>query len=469
MLLTITLKSEPGEHYLPSDLGYLLHKHPDHHQQFELSQGMAHVFYPEASETACQAALWVDIDAVDLVRRFRGDFGEGHALTQYVNDRPYAASSFLSVAIAKVFGSALNGNSKERQPLADAELPFEATLPVLPCRGGESLLRNLFEPLGYQVTAERLALDERFEEWGESAYYGVTLAHRCRLQQLLSHLYVMIPILDNDKHYWVSESEIEKLLRHGEAWIAGHPMKALIVKRYMKGQIGLSNRAMASLCVEEDEAPDEDEAQAQVEAKGSLNDQRLSTISDLVKERDVESIIDLGCGEGKLLQRVLPIKSVQRVVGLDVSIRALERAEQRLKLEQKPEKIRAKLSLIQGALHYRDARLEGFDMAVCMEVIEHMDEDRLDAFEKVLFQWAKPKAVIVTTPNVEYNVRYENLPEGRLRHSDHRFEWDRSTFQAWADSVASQFGYDTEYRAVGDLDAQVGSPTQMAVFTRAEP
>ncbi len=468
MLLTITLKHEHGQSYLPSDLGYLLHKHPDHHQQFELRQGVAHVFYPEVSETTCQAALWVDIDAVELVKRFRGPSGEGHALTQYVNDRPYVASSFMSVAIARVFGSALNGNSRERQSLADSELPFEVTLPVLPCRGGASLLRNLFEPLGYSVTAERLALDDRFEEWGESAYYSVTLTHRCRLKHLLSHLYVLIPVLDNDKHYWVSESEIEKLQRHGEEWVAEHPMKTLIVKRYMKGQIHLSNKAMASLTVEEG---DQEEALAEyeelVEAKSSLNDQRLSTVVDLIKARDAESVIDLGCGEGKLLQRILPMKGLQRVVGMDVSIRALERAEQRLKLDQKPEKVRAKLTLMQGALQYRDARLEGFDMAVCMEVIEHMDEDRLDAFEKVLFQYAKPKTAVVTTPNAEYNVKYENLPVGKLRHSDHRFEWDRATFNAWADTVADRFGYAVEYRAVGDLDAQVGTPTQMAVFTRA--
>lgn len=469
MLLTITLKHEYGQSCLPSDLGYLLHKHPDHHQQFELRQGMAHVFYPEVSETACQAVLWVDIDTVELVKRFRGPLGEGHALSQYVNDRPYVASSFMSVAIARVFGSALNGNSKERQSLADSELPFEVTLPVLLCRGGESLLRNLFEPLGYSVTAERHALDDRFEEWGKSAYYSVTLSHRCRLKQLLSHLYVLIPVLDNDKHYWVGDSEIEKLLRHGEAWVAEHPMKALIVKRYMKGQIGLSNKALASLSVDEDGSQEDapSEYEEEVEAKSSLSDQRLSIVSDLIKEHDAESVIDLGCGEGRLLQRILPMKGLQRVVGMDVSIRALERAEQRLKLEQKPEKIRAKLTLMQGALQCRDARLEGFDMAVCMEVIEHMDEDRLDAFEKVLFQYAKPKTAVVTTPNAEYNIKYENLPEGTLRHSDHRFEWNRETFKAWADMVADRFGYAVEYRAIGDLDAQVGSPTQMAVFTKA--
>src|SRR5690349_1029846 len=188
MLLTITTTHRPA-----TDLGYLLHKNPARAQSFALGFGQVHVFYPEATEERCTAALLLDVDPVGLVRK---DHGAGFTLDQYVNDRPYVASSFLSVAIAQVFGSALAGRSKERPELAEAPLPFEARLAVLPCRGGEAFLRRLFEPLGYAVAVTRHPLDERFQEWGEGPYYTVTLRADCRLRDLLTHLYVLIPVLD---------------------------------------------------------------------------------------------------------------------------------------------------------------------------------------------------------------------------------------------------------------------------------
>lgn len=157
MLLTITSTYRPA-----TDLGYLLHKNPERVQSFALSFGQAHVFYPEATVERCTAALLLDIDPVHLVRGLRGEA----ALEQYVNDRPYVASSFLSVAIAAVFGTALNGRSASRQELADMQIPLQAKLAVLPCRGGENFLRRLFEPLGYKVTAIPHMLDEKYPEWG---------------------------------------------------------------------------------------------------------------------------------------------------------------------------------------------------------------------------------------------------------------------------------------------------------------
>src|SRR5437867_4380006 len=166
MLLTLTTTHEPA-----TDLGYLLRKNPAHPQSFSLSFGKAHVFYPVATAERCTVALLVEADPVGLVRKRRGPAGEGGALEQYVNDRPYAASSFLSVAIAEVFGSALSGKSKERPELVDVPLPLVVTLSALPCRGGEDYLRKLFEPLGYTVAARRLPLDENFPEWGDSVYH----------------------------------------------------------------------------------------------------------------------------------------------------------------------------------------------------------------------------------------------------------------------------------------------------------
>jgi 3' terminal RNA ribose 2'-O-methyltransferase Hen1 len=262
MLLTITTTHTPA-----TDLGYLLHKNPFKAQRFELSFGTANVFYPEAKETRCTAALLVDVDPIGLVRR-RGSSAEGGLLDQYVNDRPYVASSFLSVAIGEVFRSAMAGRSADRPDLVETRIPLEASLPVVPSRGGERLLRALFEPLGYEVTAVRLRLDEQFSEWGESAYYTVALRATVPLKDLLTHLYVLIPVLDNDKHYWVGEDEVEKLLRHGGSWLATHPEREQITRRYLKHQRSLARQALARLLAEDE---NEDAARKHPSGQWSAN------------------------------------------------------------------------------------------------------------------------------------------------------------------------------------------------------
>lgn len=463
MLLTIATTHSPA-----TDLGYLLHKHPDRLQSFELSFGKAHVFYPEASSERCTAALLLDIDPVGLVRKQRG---EGEALEQYVNDRPYVASSFLSVAIAQVFGTALTGRSKDKPELAETAIPLTAKLAVLPCRSGEEFLRRLFEPLGYTVTAQRHVLDEKFPEWGESSYFTVELQGTVRLQDLLSHLYVLIPVLDDEKHYWVGDEEVDKLLRHGEGWLATHPEQQLIAKRYLKRQARLVRKALDQL-IEEDN-PDPDSAQekheqeeAAVEERISLNQQRLGAVVAALKQCGAKRVIDLGCGEGRLLKALLQDKSFAEIVGVDVSYHALEIAQDRLHLDRLPPMQQERIKLIQGSLTYRDKRLTGYDAATVVEVIEHLDPPRLAAFERVLFEFARSAAVVITTPNVEYNVKFDNLPAGNLRHKDHRFEWTREEFQGWANRVAERFGYAVRFLPVGPEDADVGAPTQMGVFTR---
>jgi 3' terminal RNA ribose 2'-O-methyltransferase Hen1 len=465
VLLTITNRTSPA-----TDLGYLLHKHPAKVQSFDLAFGPAHVFYPEMGPDCTTAALLLDIDPVGLVRNRRGPSGEGRTLDQYVNDRPYVASSFLSVAIAQVFGSALGGRCKDRPEAVDKPLQLEALLAVVPCRGGEAFLRGLFEPLGYQVEVEGHALDYMFLDWGNSPYFTVTLRAQIRLADLLSHLYVLIPVLDNDKHYWVDQDEVEKLLRHGERWLADHPAREQITHRYLKHQRGLARQALARLVEEEDPDPDGNvEVQAheeeEVERPLSLNEQRLSTVSAVVANSGARTIVDLGCGEGKLIRELMKNKNLAKVVGLDVSHRALEIAVDRLHLDRMPPKQRERVDLIHGSLTYRDKRLNGFDAATVVEVIEHLDPARLRAFERVVFEFARPGTVIVTTPNVEYNVRFETLPAGQLRHRDHRFEWTREQFQIWARGIAERFGYTVRFLPVGSEDPDVGPPTQMALFT----
>jgi 3' terminal RNA ribose 2'-O-methyltransferase Hen1 len=466
MLLTITTTHQPA-----TDFGHLLRKHPAKTHSFELSFGRAHVFYPEATEQRCTAALLMEVDPVGLVRNRRGPAGEGRSLEQYVNDRPYVASSFFSVAIADVFGSAMAGKAKERQELVEVALPFEVTFSAIPCRAGDDLLKRLFEPLGYTVEAQRHVLDEKFPEWGDSPFFTLTLQASMPLHRLLTHLYVLIPVLDNDKHYWVGDDEVQKLLRHGEGWLSTHPERELITTRYLKYRRSLVNDALARLVAEDAVDPDEAEhAHAQeeeaVEAKISLNEQRMGTVLATLKQTGAKRVLDLGCGEGRLLQALLKEKQFEEIVGMDVSYRTLEIAQDRLNLDRLPPMQKNRIKLLHGSLMYRDKRLAGYDAATVVEVIEHLDPPRLAAFERVLFEFARPTHIVLTTPNAEYNVKWETLPAGNFRHKDHRFEWTRSQFQTWASRIAQEHGYSVRFAPVGPDDSTVGSPTQMAILQR---
>lgn len=470
MLLQITTTHQPA-----SDLGYLLAKNPARVQHFELNSGAAWVFYPEVAEDRCTAALLLDVDPVGLVR------GKGNSegwLDRYVNDRPYAASSFLSVAIAQVLRSALIGQSKERPDLAATAIPLEAVIENVPCREGEPFLQRLFEPLGYTVETTRIELAGQAQDWGASDYYQLRLRRTCTLSELLTQVYVLLPVMDDEKHYWVGEAEIEKLLRHGSGWLESHPERQAIVARYLRRQGRLVRDALARLAPEaESEAATEakDEEEAAVEATVAagpaavgLHQQRIQRVLEVLRAAGARRILDLGCGEGRLIRELLRDKQFEQITGLDASHRALEVTAERLRLEHLPAAQRERVTLLHGALTYRDARLEGFDAAAIVEVVEHLDPPRLRAFERVVWQFARPRLVVLTTPNREYNVKWPSLPAGRLRHRDHRFEWTRAEFQAWAQTVAQRFGYEVEFSPLGPVDEEFGAPSQMAVFRLAK-
>jgi len=466
MYLTISTTHSPA-----TDLGYLLHKRPGKLHSVALSFGSAHVFYPEATDERCTAALLIEVDPVQLVRKSGHPAGQGGLLDQYVNDRPYASSSFTSVALARAFGTALGGRSKARQELADSPLPLEIHIPVVPCRGGESFLHRLFEPLGYQVSASRHPLDEKFPDWGDSRYWSISLSAEKKLQDVLQHLYVLLPVLDDDKHYWVGKDEIEKLLRRGKGWLAAHPEREEITRRYLKYQRRLMNEALARL-TEDEEDPDEiaeahSSEEAALEDHISLNQQRLGAVLAALRQSGAKRVLDLGCGEGRLLSLLLADSAFTEILGIDVSPRVLEKAVERLHLSNLAPRKRERIKLLQGSLMYRDARLNGYDAAAVVEVVEHLDPPRLAAFERVLFEFAKPATIVMTTPNREYNVKFETMPAGSFRHKDHRFEWTRPEFQSWASRAAASQGYSVSFLPVGEGDPALGAPTQMAIFRRS--
>jgi 3' terminal RNA ribose 2'-O-methyltransferase Hen1 len=462
MLLTISTTHKPA-----TDLGYLLHKNPSRCQTVDLAFGSVHIFYPHADEDKCTMAMLLDIDPVEMIRGRKRNI-KGTHLDHYINDRPYAASSFVSVAIAQALGSALKGQCKDRPELLDQDMPLTVKISVLPCRGGKQILHSLFEPLGYEVKAEEYMLNERFSEWGKSPYYIVELFQTTTVSTLLSHLYVLIPVLDNQKHYYIGRDEVEKLLARGQEWLGQHPEKELIAKRYLKYRSSLATEALARLADENtpdsEEERDEEGIEQEVERRINLNEERLGSVLAVLKESKAKSVVDLGCGEGRLLALLLKDKQFERIQGMDVSIRSLEIANRRLHLEDLAPKKRERIDLIHGSLMYRDSRFQGFDAATVVEVIEHMDQPRLTAFERVLFEFAKPKTIVLTTPNKEYNVVWENLEDDRMRHSDHRFEWTREEFQKWAKQIAEEYDYEVRFLYIGTEVENVGCPTQMGVF-----
>lgn len=461
MQIEISLARASGAEHPVSDLGFLLHKHPDRLHRRTTNAGTVWIFFPENTDDRATAVLHLEIDPVGLVR------GRGRSeglLAHYVNDRPYVANSFLSVALGRSLGQSMAGKSKERQDLADRALPLESRVTPVAVSGGISVIHALFEPLGYSVQAE--ALDETTQR----GIYDLRISGTVRLGALLNHLYVLVPVLDNAKHWWIERDEIDTLLAKGEGWLADHPAKELITRRALKHRRGLVRLALARL---EDDDPDENDGdapaagpEAAMEKPIRLHDQRLNMVADALKDRGVASVLDVGCGEGRLIQRLIKVRGIGRIVGVDPSTRALEVAARRLRLEQAGDAMRKRVSLQMGSLTYGDRRWQAFDAATLVEVIEHIDPARLSALELSLFGDAHPGLVIVTTPNREYNALFEGMEEDAFRHPDHRFEWTRGDFQAWGNRTAAAYGYTVRFEAIGPADETHGAPSQMAVFER---
>lgn len=450
-----------------SDLGFLLHKHPDRVRSVDVANGRAHVFYPEASHERTTATVLVEVDPILLSRRVRRD--RSATLEPYVNDRPYVASSMLSTAIGRLFGTALSGTCDAKPELVDKPLNLSIAAPVVGAPHGGELIARLFEPLGWTVAYRILPLDVSFDGWGDSRYASISLSGAHTVRDALAHLYVLFPVLDGKKHYWIGDDEVDKLLRRGGDWLAVHPERELISRRYLR--FGSYAREALARLTDDATDPDElDEGDAAdehaLERPLSLSDQRLDAVMGAVTAAGGRSVVDIGCGEGRLLERLVAEPSVTSLLGVDVSVRALERAEARLGLDYMSERRRDKVVLAQSALTYTDERLRGRDVCTLIEVIEHLDPERLDVFARVVFGDVASQTVIVTTPNREYNVHFERLPHGQFRHRDHRFEWGRSEFGAWAESVCADYGYSVVFSGVGPDDAETGPPTQMAVFSR---
>ena len=462
MILNISTTHQPA-----TDLSWLLHKHPSKLQSFPISGGKAHVFYPENTDKKCTATLLLDLNNIDLVRKLKTPRGSSLDLQSYVNDRPYTASSFMSTAIAKVFSSALNGKCNDRPELLNQAWDFDITIGALRVAGGMENLERIFKPLGYEIAVEGIPYDSTFLDWGDSPYYIVHLKNHCTLQELLSHLYILLAVYDKDRHYWISDSEIDKLFDKGGNWLQTHPERAFIIRRFLKNLGPLTKKALERFTLNEENSQ-ENKAMVKTE-KSPLHKQRLETVTELLKQSGAKTVVDLGCGEGKLLKMLLPEPQFDHILGMDVSMRSLRIAKEKLYLDNMTPNQRKRIDLLQSSLTYRDERLTGFDAAALVEVIEHLEPESLHSLELAVFKYAKPKTVIITTPNKEYNRLYEFLEKGKMRHGDHRFEWTRKEFQEWANKVASAYNYQVSFGGIGEEDETFGTPSQLAVFSFSEP
>lgn len=466
MQVELTLQAPPGSDYSARDLGHLLHKHPDRVHARDVGTGALTVFFAPSSDARTRAVMHLAVDPVALVRGKagrRGGGGDG-LLAQYVNDRPYAANSLLSVALGRGIGQALAGRSRERPELAQRALPFELRVVPLAVHGDADLITRLFAPLGYGVEAIALV------ETGARAVYDLRLSATVRLSDMLAHLSVLVPVLDDAKHYWVDDGEIDKLIARAGTWLAQHPERDLIMRRALKHRRDLVDTARARLDLSVGVAPGASDAGERVQSESHagrrLHDERLDMVAAIIAQAGAARVLDLGCGEGRLIRRLLAEPRITRILGVDPALRMLETAHARLNLDEAGEAMRQRVQLQPGSLTYGDRRWRGFDAAALVEVIEHIEPARLPALEAALFDDARPGLVVVTTPNRAHNAAYAGLAPGDLRHEDHRFEWDEAEFAAWAGRVAGAHGYAFEIRPVGAVDPVHGAPSQCAIFTR---
>lgn len=462
MLLTLTTTGTP-----PTDLGTLLGMHSDETQTVSLPWGTAHVFFPEVGAERSTAALLVEVDPLEISEPAHHR-GASAALSRYVNDRPYVASCLLSVAIGRVFSNALDGGSHDHEALAERAIPLTAALSAVPCSGGRPAIDALFAPLGYTIEAVRHPLDPRFPEWGESPLWSISIHNEVRLAELLSHLCVLVPALDDDGHDCVGFGAVAELAMPGAEWVQRHPARDRFAARRIREPRTLRGAASVRPPSDEETERRADAEEAALERGTSLDERRGRAVIGALLAARATRVLDLGCGDGNLVRALLDDNTFERVIGCDVSLGALQRAERTLRLERMPEAKRARLELILGSAVYRDPRFAEVDAICLVEVIEHIDPPRLPQLARVVFESARAHTVIVTTPNREHNVRFPALPEGRLRHRDHRFEWTRAELAAWCDGIRREHGYSATISGIGDDDDEVGPPTQMVVFTRDE-
>jgi 3' terminal RNA ribose 2'-O-methyltransferase Hen1 len=432
-------------------VSYLIAKNPNNPYERDEKGFKVRLVYPIFTTEEVQFVIYVKPDPIDLVR----NSSDLYDITHYINDREFAVSSLFITTIRKALGTALNGKpDEEYQQWVGHEFDMELAFGPVATDLHDKEIADLFEPIGYKVEIERGVSSIREKS---SARY-ITLSGRQSVQNALKHVSILIPVIDNYKHYFLDEREIEKLDRYGEGWLEDHPLKQMIVKRALRFNALISQ---SKFYEKKQRNSDYDESK-----KVRLNDLRYEAILNLIKLLPhKESIVDLGAGEGRLSVQLGFVEGIKEILSIEPSnksrIRAIERFEQVNVKEGYVEP-----QSLPGSLYYFDSRLQNKDVIVLCEVIEHIEEDRLPKIFDMILSDYRPKTLIVTTPNQEYNVLYELNDE--MRHDDHRFEWTRAQFAQNVETWTEKYPYEVSIQGIGEEHDVYGHPTQMAIFRREE-
>ncbi|MGI2326725.1 3' terminal RNA ribose 2'-O-methyltransferase Hen1 [Planococcus sp. YIM B11945] len=431
-------------------VSYLLSKNPNNLYERNHKGHLVRLFYSKFTDEEMEVTIFVTPDPIELIQNKSNSFD----ITHYINDREFAVSSIFCSFIRSALGTALNGQPKEEYAeWVPYQFPFTIEFGPVASALSDRQLKDLFEPMGYEVGIARPDIHYSFDLKEKSSVRTLTLNGKQTLQNSLRHLFVLIPVIDNYKHYYIDEKEIEKLERYGEGWLENHPLRDLIYRQ------ALRFKEVYSLV----ESSNEEEKKAEPLRKARLNELRYDKIVEMAKQLSPTSIVDFGSGEGKLAVQLGFLNGVRKVLAVEPSQTATAKAIKRF------EKVRDQANFIEpetlwGSLYYFDERLKGKDLMILCEVIEHIDEERLPkAFDTILNSYA-PTSLIVTTPNREYNEIYDM--DDHFRHDDHRFEWTRQEFRDWCTARNHHGHYELEFMGIGEEDLQQGFPTQMCVFKR---
>ncbi|MBM4761305.1 3' terminal RNA ribose 2'-O-methyltransferase Hen1 [Bacillus sp. B15-48] len=457
MQLRIKAKGEGAE-----NLSYLLAKNPNNLYDRDEKFFRVRFVFPTFGEKESEALIFVTPDSVELVRNSPNTYD----ITQYINDREFVVSSLFCTSIRKALGTALNGKPKEEYlEWVDHKFDLEIGFGPIASQISDEGLRELFLPLGYSLEIERGQTDYSFDLKQRSSVRFLTLKGNVTVQNALRHLFILIPVIDNYKHYFIDDREIDKLERYGEGWLEKHPLRDYIIKQSLRFS-DVIQKAEQSLPIKSDHEKNKVSQKNQTIPKVRLNQLRYEAIVEKISSLPLKQrIVDLGSGEGKLSVRLGTIKGVKEILAVEPSesaqLKAMERFEKAGKhgdyLLPTP---------IMGSLFYYDERLLNADVIILCEVIEHIDEHRLQGIMKMILGEYEPKALIVTTPNQEYNAVYD-LNEN-MRHLDHRFEWTRSEFKSKCEEWIQNFPYTTKFEGIGQEHEEFGHPTQMCTFVKKE-
>ncbi|WIM41190.1 3' terminal RNA ribose 2'-O-methyltransferase Hen1 [Paenibacillus sp. PK4536] len=478
----LTIKAT-GTH--ASMISHLLAKNPNNLYDRTEKGARIRLVYTSFQPEETEVLLFVTPDPIDLVK----GSPDHYDITQYINDRELVVSSLFCSYIRPALGTALNG-----KPKADyidwVEHPFTLHMSMGPVASDlpDSMIESLFQPLGYEVQMERGEIDYSFDLKNRSTVRHIQISGQQTLQHMLRQLYILIPVLDNYKHYYISDDEIERLQRYGEGWLSTHPQHDLIIKRSLRfaplikeyEQKVAKNEDITNVSTElsthqaeasemkselsEDQDKQYDSNQTEPPVI-RLNELRYRAIVEQVSQLPQhKQIVDFGAGEGKLSVRLGEIEGVEQIWAVEPSMQSQLRAIDRFaKLEGRTDYVIPVVTT--GSLFYRDERWVDQDVIILCEVIEHINEVRLPQVIHTLFTDYRPQTLIMTTPNREYNEVYQ-MGKDEIRHTDHRFEWTRAELEQYCTQWIQDRPYTFTLSGIGEKHEQYGQPTQMVVFHR---